>query len=200
MARIIEVEVRNRYTVVYRGYRDDVLPSNLDGLDTVHAGAIIRPQGCQGWWWLSAATEDRPMRLVRFSGSGRRVYSMPMAQPGLYRAGQKFGHRVVEPQEEGDPFKRVFRELGIPLRGAFRDPVLLPPGQEFHPTWGPYAEAYWTTDGVVRGSQWEREVVGATFFIYWRAPRYLEGVALWENADPEKFRMAILRDLEGPVD
>jgi hypothetical protein len=56
-----------------------------------------------------------PMRIVRYSSHGNKVYEIKLSRNGTYRFGPSFGHYVKEASAEKDPILRVLRERNIPI-------------------------------------------------------------------------------------
>lgn len=117
-------------------------------------------------------TKKAGLHIVRFSMSGRFVYTLKLDQDGEYRLGSQFGHRVKTSREETDPITRVFRELEIPvsrlrLRKMTEGEGVLPDAtSRACALWNamPTNEhlSYWLTDG-----RWERgEVVSFKNFAH----------------------------------
>jgi hypothetical protein len=57
-------------------------------------------------------TRKAGKHLVRFSGSGKFSYTLKLRQPGTYRMGARYGHRIKRAEEEPDPVRRLLREFG----------------------------------------------------------------------------------------
>ena len=60
-------------------------------------------------------TKKAGLHIVRTSSSGHFKYSVRLNREGRFRLGPDRGFRVVSPEEENDPIKRVFREMDIPM-------------------------------------------------------------------------------------
>lgn len=60
-------------------------------------------------------TKKAGLHIVRLSSNGHFKYSLRLTRDGRYRLGPNGGYRVVPPEEEKDPIKRVLREMDIPM-------------------------------------------------------------------------------------
>lgn len=58
-------------------------------------------------------TSRAGLHIVRLSARGHFKYCVKLGRDGLYRLGPDRGHRVVSPNEEQDPIKRILREMRI---------------------------------------------------------------------------------------
>jgi hypothetical protein len=67
-------------------------------------------------------TKKAGLHVARFSGSGRFTYSLRLTKNSFYRLGPDYGHRVIPPEEEKDPIKRVLREMKEPISKLIRMP------------------------------------------------------------------------------
>lgn len=65
-------------------------------------------------------TKKAGLHIVRLSSSGRFVYALRLTQPGEYRLGPSFGHRVKPVTEEKDPILRVLRRHNVPVSHLIR--------------------------------------------------------------------------------
>ncbi len=79
--------------------------------DTIANGRLVRYASGIGYFKLS---EDGKT-ITRFSGSGRKSWSYTFKKPGEYRVGPRYAHRVIKPEDEPDPIKKVLREEKVGL-------------------------------------------------------------------------------------
>jgi len=55
------------------------------------------------------------LHIVRWSSRGHFNYALKLKKEGAYKLGPSYGHRVIPPDEEQDPIKRVLRKYNIPI-------------------------------------------------------------------------------------
>ncbi len=60
-------------------------------------------------------TQKAGLHVVRLSSSGHFKYSLKLNREGRFRLGPDHGYRVVSPEEEKDPIKKVLREMNLPI-------------------------------------------------------------------------------------
>ncbi len=66
-----------------------------------------------GMGYLRLVKKGSEFLVRRFSGGGKWAYDCQLEQPGQYNFGPTYGHRVIQPNEEKDPNKRVLRVFEI---------------------------------------------------------------------------------------
>ncbi len=60
-------------------------------------------------------TQKAGLHVVRLSSGGHFKYSLKLNREGTFRLGPDHGYRVVAPEEEKDPIKKILREMNLPI-------------------------------------------------------------------------------------
>jgi hypothetical protein len=197
----------------------------VDGLATLAGRQIKNKETVRcGLGSVSVFYVNDGVEIVRYTGSGRERYRYTIRKDGEWRIGKDRCYRVVRPEEEADPFRRLLRALDLPVailhRHAVGEAVELAGMSANLSCHVPNGKsAYLKTDseepvvlGARRGSQhyteedWTVELSKATYAVVLghRAnsngnvfPRIWE-VHVWGNPDVVPVEKLLVEHLYGP--
>jgi hypothetical protein len=99
MSKWIDIRVKNAVA-----FNDEEIIKNAD---TIKCGV-----GFIGFLY----TGDGGINVVRYSGTGREKFCQTIRKDGKWRIGAERMYRVIPPEEENDPFKKILREANVPIK------------------------------------------------------------------------------------